>query len=146
MSIVSQSVLKDIRDEMFIKMQKLPIKYFDTNTHGDIMSRYTNDIDTLSHMIAQSIPQFFSSAITIITVFISMVATNIYLTLVVMLSLAIILLVTKFITSKSGKYFMKQQQAVGKLNGYIEEGKGSIKTIRGICVCEIEYNLKFPKQ
>jgi ATP-binding cassette subfamily B protein len=76
-------------------MQKLPIKYFDTNTHGDIMSRYTNDIDTLSQMIAQSIPQFFTSAITIVTVFVSMVATNIYLTLVVMISLTVILFVTK---------------------------------------------------
>ena len=103
MVTISEGTLKDIRDEMFIKMQRLPIKYFDTNTHGDIMSRYTNDIDTLSHMIAQSIPQFFSSAITIITVFISMVATNIYLTLVVMLSLTVILGATRFITSKSGK-------------------------------------------
>ena len=71
MVTISEGTLKDIRDELFIKMQKLPIEYFDTNTHGDIMSRYTNDIDTLSHMIAQTIPQFFSSAITIITVFIS---------------------------------------------------------------------------
>ena len=71
MVTISEGTLKDIRDEMFIKMQKLPIRYFDTNTHGDIMSRYTNDIDTLSQMIAQSIPQFFSSAITIITVFVS---------------------------------------------------------------------------
>ena len=130
---ISEGTLKDIRDEMFIKMQKLPIKYFDTNTHGDIMSRYTNDTDTLSQMIAQSIPQFFSSAITIITVFVSMVATNIYLTLVVMLSLAVILFVTKFITSRSGKYFMKQQQAVGKLNGYIEEMINGQKVVKVFC-------------
>ena len=133
MVTISEGTLKDIRDEMFIKMQRLPIKYFDTNTHGDIMSRYTNDIDTLSHMIAQSIPQFFSSAITIITVFISMVATNIYLTLVVMLSLTVILGATRFITSKSGKYFMEQQMAVGKLNGYIEEMIHGQKVVKVFC-------------
>ena len=133
MVTISEGVLKDIRDEMFIKMQKLPIRYFDTNTHGDIMSRYTNDTDTLSQMISQSIPQFFSSAITIVTVFVSMVATNIYLTLVVMLSLAIILMATKFITSRSGKYFMKRQQALGKLNGYVEEMVNGQKVIKVFC-------------
>ncbi len=133
MVTISEGVLKDIRDEMFIKMQKLPIRYFDTNTHGDIMSRYTNDTDTLSHMIAQSIPQFFSSAITIVTVFVSMVATNIYLTLVVMLSLAVILMATKFITSRSGKYFIKRQQALGKLNGYVEEMVNGQKVIKVFC-------------
>ena len=130
---ISEGTLKDIRDEMFIKMQKLPIKYFDTNTHGDIMSRYTNDTDTLSQMIAQSIPQFFSSAITIVTVFLSMIATNIYLTLVVMVSLAVILSVTRFITSRSGRYFMKQQEAVGKLNGYIEEMINGQKVVKVFC-------------
>lgn len=133
MVTISEGTLKDIRDEMFIKMQKLPIKYFDTNTHGDIMSRYTNDTDTLSQMIAQSIPQFFSSAITIITVFISMLATNIYLTLVVILSLGVILATTRFITSRSGKYFMQQQKAVGKLNGYIEEMIHGQKVIKVFC-------------
>lgn len=133
MVTISEGVLKDIRDEMFIKMQKLPIRYFDTNTHGDIMSRYTNDTDTLSQMISQSIPQFFSSAITIVTVFVSMVATNIYLTLVVMLSLAVILMATKFITSRSGKYFMKRQQALGKLNGYVEEMVNGQKVIKVFC-------------
>ena len=133
MVTISEGVLKDIRDEMFIKMQRLPIRYFDTNTHGDIMSRYTNDTDTLSQMIAQSIPQFFSSAITIITVFVSMVATNIYLTLVVMLSLAVILGATRFITSRSGRYFMRQQQAIGKLNGYVEEMINGQKVIKVFC-------------
>ena len=133
MVTISEGVLKDIRDEMFIKMQELPIKYFDTNTHGDIMSRYTNDTDTLSNMIAHSIPQFFTSAITIVTVFVSMVATNIYLTLVVMLSLAVILGVTRFITSRSGRYFMRQQQAVGKLNGYVEEMINGQKVIKVFC-------------
>lgn len=133
MVTISEGTLKIIRDEMFIKMQRLPIKYFDTHTHGDIMSRYTNDTDTLSQMIAQTIPQFFSSAITIITVFVSMLFTNIYLTIVVMVSLAIILGVTKFITSKSGKYFIKQQEAVGKLNGYIEEMINGQKVVKVFC-------------
>ena len=117
MVYISEGTLKIIRDEMFVKMQKLPIKYFDTHTHGDIMSRYTNDTDTLSQMISQSIPQALSSAITIITVFISMIVTNIYLTLVVIISLIIILINTRIFTSKSGRYFIKQQESVGKLNG-----------------------------
>jgi ATP-binding cassette subfamily B protein len=97
------------------------------------MSRYTNDTDTLSEMIAHSIPHFFTSAITIVTVFISMLATNIYLTAVVILSLMIILAATKFITSKSGKYFMRQQQAVGKLNGFVEEMINGQKVIKVFC-------------
>ena len=134
---VSEGTLKNIRDEMFVKMQELPIKYFDTNTHGDIMSRYTNDTDTLSEMIAHSIPQFFTSAITIVTVFISMLVTNIYLTAVVLLSLIVILGATRFITSKSGKYFMRQQQAVGKLNGFVEEMVNGQKVIKVFCHEEI---------
>ena len=133
MVTISEGTLKLIRDEMFVKMQKLPIRYFDTNSHGDIMSRYTNDTDTLSQMIAQSIPNFFSSAITIVTVFVSMCVTNIYLTLVVMLSLSVILFATRFITSRSGKYFMRQQQAVGKLNGYVEEMIHGQKVIKVFC-------------
>lgn len=133
MVYISEGTLKIIRDEMFIKMQKLPIKYFDTHTHGDIMSRYTNDTDTLSQMISQSIPQFLASSITIVTVFISMIVTNIYLTLVVMVSLIIILSITKLITSKSGKYFIKQQESVGKVNGYIEEMINGQKVIKVFC-------------
>ena len=130
MNLVSEGTLKIIRDEMFVKMQELPIRYFDTNTYGDIMSRYTNDTDTLSQMISQSIPNFFLFVITIITVFISMLATNVYLTLVVLASLIVILSVTKFITARSGKYFMRQQQAVGKLNGYVEEMINGQKVIK----------------
>ena len=133
MVTISEGTLKDIRDEMFVKMQRLPIKYFDTHTHGDVMSRYTNDTDTLSHMIAQSIPQFFSSAITIVTVFVSMLVTNVYLTLVVLISLVVILSVTKFITARSGKYFMRQQEAVGKLNGYVEEMIHGQKVVKVFC-------------
>ena len=133
MVTISEGTLKDIRDEMVVKMQRLPIKYFDTHTHGDVMSRYTNDTDTLSHMIAQSIPQFFSSAITIVTVFVSMLVTNVYLTLVVLISLVVILSVTKFITARSGKYFMRQQEAVGKLNGYVEEMIHGQKVVKVFC-------------
>lgn len=133
MVYISEGTLKIIRDEMFIKMQKLPIKYFDTHTHGDIMSRYTNDTDTLSQMISQSIPQFLASSITVVTVFISMIATNIYLTVVVMISLIIILSVTKLITSRSGKYFIKQQESVGKVNGYIEEMINGQKVVKVFC-------------
>lgn len=133
MVYISEGTLKIIRDEMFIKMQKLPIRYFDTHTHGDIMSRYTNDTDTLSQMISQSMPQFLSSTITIVTVFISMIITNIYLTLVVIVSLIIILSITKLITSKSAKYFIKQQESVGKVNGYIEEMINGQKVVKVFC-------------
>ncbi len=130
---VSEGTLKQIRDEMFVKMQRLPIKYFDTHSHGDIMSRYTNDTDTLSQMISQSIPEIISVFTTIIVIFVSMIVTNIYLTLVVLAFLGIILLVTKFMTSRSGKYFLKQQEAVGKLNGYIEEMINGQKVVKVFC-------------
>ena len=130
---VSEGTLKQIRDEMFVKMQNLPIRYFDTHSHGDIMSRYTNDTDTLSQMLSQSIPQTFSVIITIVVIFVSMVVTNIYLTLVVLGFLGIILTVTKFMTSRSGKYFIKQQESVGKLNGYIEEMINGQKVVKVFC-------------
>ena len=130
---VAEGTLKRIRDEMFSKMQRLPIKYFDTHSHGDIMSRYTNDIDTLSQMISQSIPEMFSVITTIVVIFIAMIVTNIYLTMVVILFLVLILSVTKFMTSRSGKYFEKQQEAVGKLNGYIEEMINGQKVVKVFC-------------
>lgn len=130
MARISEGTLKKIRDEMFSKMQALPIEFFDTHTHGDIMSRYTNDTDTLSQMISQSLPQLLTSAITIVVVFISMLASNFYLTLVTMASLIIVLIVTKNITARSGKYFIKQQESVGKLNGYIEEMINGQKVVK----------------
>ena len=130
---VSEGVLKIIRDEMFIKMQRLPIKYFDTHTHGDIMSRYTNDTDTLSQMISQSLPQVFTSAITIVTVFIAMVISNMYLTATVIVALIIMLQVTKRIAGSSAKYFIKRQQSVGKVNGYIEEMINGQKVVKVFC-------------
>ena len=130
-------VLKLIRDEMFLKMQKLPIKYFDTHTHGDIMSRYTNDTDTLRQMISQGMPQLISSTITIVAVFIAMIVTNRYLTAVVIISLAFMLSVTKRIAMKSAKFFIKQQESVGKVNGYIEEMINGQKVIKVFCHEEI---------
>ena len=130
---VSEGTLKKIRDEMYAKNEKLPISYFDTNKTGDIMSRYTNDTDTLSELISQFLPQFVSSAMTIIVVFISMVVTNIYLTLVSIGFLIIILLVTKFVSTKSGKYYMGQQESMGKLDGYIEEMVTGQKVIKVFC-------------
>ena len=130
---IALGVLKKIRDEMFTKMQRLPIKYFDTHTHGDVMSHYTNDADTLNQMISQSLPNLFASVITIITVFIAMVVTNIYLTAVVIVSLAIMLFITKKIAGNSAKYFIRRQQSVGKVNGYIEEMINGQKVVKVFC-------------
>lgn len=133
MVTVSEGVLKTIRDEMFIKMEKLPIKYFDTHTHGDIMSRYTNDTDALSQMISQSLPQFFSSAITIITTFFAMLVSNAYLTGVVILSLFVMLNITKRIAGNSAKHFIQRQKSVGDVNGYIEEMINGQKVVKVFC-------------
>lgn len=133
MVIISQGTLKKIRDEMFSKMQKLPIRYFDTHTHGDIMSHYTNDTDALEQMIAQSMPQLIASVITIIGVFLAMIVTNFYLTIVVILSLVFMLFISKKIAGRSGKYFMKQQQQIGKVNGYIEEMINGQKVVKVFC-------------
>ena len=121
MVYISQGVLKDIRDEMFEKMQRLPIKYFDTHTHGDIMSRYTNDTDALEMMLCQSIPQFLSSIVTVVFIFVSMLILSIYLTLIVLVFLCFIFLITKLVGGKSKKYFVDQQKSVGKTTGYIQE-------------------------
>lgn len=130
---ISQGILKTIRDDMFEKMQKLPIKYFDTHTHGDILSHYTNDTDTLRQMLSQSVPQMFSSAITLISVFCAMLYTSVYLTLFVVAFVALMLLLTKKITGQSGRFFVKQQDSLGKLNGYIEEMINGQKTIKVFC-------------
>ncbi len=118
---VTQGTQKYIRDEMFKKMQTLPLRYFDTNTAGNIMSRYTSDIDTLRQMISQSIPQCVSSIVTLIVVFIRMVTTSWLLTIVSMTTVVGVVLITRFLAGKSGKYFIGQQQSLGTLNGYIEE-------------------------
>lgn len=133
MVVIAQGVLKAIRDEMFAHMQTLPIRYFDTHTHGDVMSHFTNDTDTLRQMIAQSIPQMFSSLITIISVFFAMLFTSWELTLFVLVFVFIMLQVTGKIAGKSGYYFIRQQQALGNLNGYIEEMMNGQKVIKVFC-------------
>lgn len=133
MVVVAQGVLKKIRDKMFSHMQKLPIKYFDTHTHGDIMSYYTNDTDTLRQMIAQSIPQMISSVITIVFVFIAMLLTSVYLTLFVLIFVVFLLYVTKLLGSKSSSFFIRQQKSLGKLNGYIEEMINGQKVVKVFC-------------
>ena len=130
---ISQGVLKDIRNDMFAHMQKLPIKYFDTHTHGDIMSHYTNDTDTLRQMIGQSLPQMFSSVITIVSVLIAMFATSLYLTLFTLVFVFVMLRITGTVAKNSGKYFGRQQQALGDVNGYIEEMIHGQKVIKVFC-------------
>ena len=130
---ISQGILKDIRDDLFAHMQKLPIKYFDTHTHGDMMSRYTNDTDTLRMLISQSIPQLFNTVITLAAVFCAMVATSIPLTLLVLAVVAFMLFLTGKIGRNSGKYFVRQQKSLGAINGYIEEMVTGQKVIKVFC-------------
>lgn len=130
---VSQGVLRKIRSDMFSHMQTLPIKYFDTNTHGDIMSHYTNDADTLRQMISQTIPQTVSSVITIVSVFATMCIKSIYLTLFVVVTVFLMMTVTGKVAGKSGKYFMKQQKSLGDVNGYIEEIITGQKVVQVFC-------------
>ena len=127
---VTQGTQKRIRDEMFTKMQRLPLRYFDSNTAGNIMSRYTSDIDTLRQMVSQSIPQAFSSIITIIVVFIAMLRASWILTLVTMVTVAGIMFVTISVVSKAGKYFIGQQKSLGAVNGYVEEMISGQKVVK----------------
>lgn len=127
---ISQGVLKDIRNQMFSHMQTLPISYFDNNTHGDIMSHYTNDTDTLMQMISQSLPNLVSSIITIIAVLFGMLHLSIVLTLIVIIGVIVMLIVSKNVASKAGKYFVEQQDSLGKLNGYIEEMIDGVKVVK----------------
>ncbi|WP_147589271.1 ABC transporter ATP-binding protein [Clostridium paraputrificum] len=133
MVVIAQGVLKEIRDEMFEKMQKLPIRYFDTHSHGDTMSHYTNDTDTLRQMLTQSIPQLISSVVTIVAVFVSMLTLSLWLTIFVVLFTFIILRVVGNITSKSSKYFVRQQKSLGDVNGYIEEMINGQKVVKVFC-------------
>lgn len=131
--VVSQGTLKSLRNDMFSHMEKLPIKYFDTNSHGDIMSIYTNDIDTLRQMISQSIPQLINSTFTIITVFVCMIKLNIPLTVLTLVMVAIMLMCTKKFAGLSGKYFTAQQRDLGKVNGFIEEMMSGQKVVKVFC-------------
>ena len=130
---VTQGTLKRIRDDMFTHMERLPIKYFDTHAHGDIMSCYTNDTDTLRQMISQSIPQMLSSVITIVSTFISMIVLSIPLTLLIIVMVAAMVGVVRKIGSQSGKYFIRQQKDLGVLNGYIEEMMEGQKVVKVFC-------------
>ena len=114
---VTQGIQKKIRDEMFAKMQTLPIRYFDTNTAGNIMSRYTSDIDTLRQMISQSIPQAVSSIVTLVVIFVTMLRTSWMLTIVSMITVVGVFFVTKTLAGKAGKYFIGQQKSLGAVNG-----------------------------
>ena len=133
MVYVTQGTLRNIRNDLFSHMESLPVKYFDTHAHGDIMSVYTNDADTLRQMISQSIPQIFNSVITIVSVFVSMLVLNIPLTLLTLCMVALMLYVTKKLATNSGKYFMKQQRALGAANGYIEEMMNGQKVVKVFC-------------
>ena len=133
MAVITQGFLKHVREDMFNNMEKLPIRYFDTNTHGDIMSYYTNDVDALRQLISQSIPQTVFSSVAIITLMISMLQSSVYLTLVVLLGVAFMLLVTKLVGGKSAKYFVKQQNSVGMTEGYVEEMLTGQKVIKVFC-------------
>lgn len=137
---VAQGTMRNIRNDLFKHMEQLPIKYFDTHAHGDIMSIYTNDTDTLRQMISQSIPQVLSSLITIVSVFISMLILNIPLTVVTLVMVVVMLIVTKRITSNCGVYFAEQQRNIGKVNGFIEEMMEGQKVVK--VFCHEEENLK----
>ena len=130
---VTQGTLKNLRNDMFTKMEKLPIKYFDTHAHGDIMSMYTNDTDTLRQMISQSMPQMFSSAITIVSVLSCMIMLNIPLTVLTLAMVGVVSMVTKKVAGQSGKYFVAQQKDIGKVNGFIEEMIEGQKVIKVFC-------------
>lgn len=130
---VTQGTLMNLRNDLFEHMEKLPIKYFDTHAHGDIMSIYTNDIDTLRQMISQSIPQIINSGFTIISVLISMLILNIPLTIVTLVMVAIMIWGTKKAAGQSGKYFLEQQKNLGKVNGYIEEMMNGQKVVKVFC-------------
>lgn len=130
---MEQGILKNVRDGMFSHMQTLPIKYFDTHAHGDIMSCYTNDTDTLRQLISQSIPQIFSSIVTIVTVFAAMLYTSWILTIFVLVSIFLMSFVTRTIGGKSAKYFVSQQENLGDVNGYIEEMIHGQKVVKVFC-------------
>ena len=133
MAIVTQGSLEKLREKMFNRMQDLPIKYFDTHSHGDIMSIYTNDIDTLRQMISQSIPQVFSSFITVVGTLGSMLVLSVPLTAVSLIMVALMMFVTGKVAGLSGKYFVKQQKNIGKVNGYIEEMVEGQKVVKVFC-------------
>ena len=140
---VTQGIQRTVRDDMFRKMQTLPIRYFDTNTAGNIMSRYTSDIDTLRMMISQSIPQAFSAVVTLVVIFITMLTESWILTIVTMITVMAVVFSTKFLAGKSAKFFIGQQKSLGAVNGYIEEmitGQKVVKVFNHEDVCKEEFD------
>ncbi len=140
---VSQGTQKRIRDELFAKMQRLPLRYFDSNTAGNIMSRYTSDIDTLRQMVSQSIPQCISSIVTVTVIFVTMLMTSWILTCVIMVTMICILIATVTVVGKAGKYFIGQQRSLGALNGYVEEmvnGQKVVKVFNHEDACKEEFD------
>ena len=133
MAVITQGFLKHVREDMFDKMQTLPIRYFDTHTHGDIMSYYTNDVDALRQLISQSVPQGLFSLVSIITLLVTMLISSIYLTLVVLLGVVVMLLVTKSVGGRSAKFFVRQQNSIGKTEGFVEEMINGQKVIKVFC-------------
>lgn len=130
---ISQGTMKRMRLELFTKMESLPVKYFDTHAHGDIMSVYTNDVDTLRQLMSQSIPQVISSAVTLVTTFVSMIVLDIPLTLISMVMVCLMMFMTAKLGGKSGKYFVGQQKDLGRVNGYIEEMMEGQKVVKVFC-------------
>lgn len=133
MVTIAQGTLKSIRDEMFIKMQALPVSYFDRHINGDTMSLYTNDTDTLRQLIAQSLGQFISSTFTIVAVFFCMLYISVWLTIVVLVSLFFILKAVELVVKKTGHYFAAQQMTLAELDGYVEEMIGGQKVVKVFC-------------
>ena len=133
MAKITQGTLKRLRDDLFVHMQTLPIKYFDSHAHGDIMSVYTNDIDTLRQLISQSLPQLVNTIITVVSVFLSMLYLSVPLSVLTLVMVGTMMLATKYLTGNSGKYFLKQQQELGKVNGYIEEMMNGQKVVKVFC-------------
>lgn len=133
MAVITQGTLKKLRVKMFNGMQNLPIRFFDTNNHGDIMSYYTNDIDTLRQMISQSFPQLLISVITVLTIFGIMLYYSVWLMLVVVIGIILMTLITKKIGGNSARYFIKQQQSLGKVEGFVEEAMNGQKVVKVFC-------------
>ncbi|MBQ2947755.1 MAG: ABC transporter ATP-binding protein [Clostridia bacterium] len=133
MIFVTQGTLRNLRLKVYEKMQRLPIKYFDTHAHGDIMSVYTNDIDTMRQMVSQSLTQLITSVVTIVSVLVSMIILSVPLTLVTLVMVALMLFISMGRMAKSGSYFIQQQQALGKMNGYIEEMMDGQKVVKVFC-------------
>jgi len=133
MAVVTQGTIKNLRDEMFAHMQTLPIRYFDSHSHGDVMSVFTNDIDTLRQMVSQSIPQLINSAITVVSVLISMLTLSIPLTFLTLAMVAVMLFVSSFLIKNSSRYFVSQQRDLGTVNGFIEEMITGQKVVKVFC-------------